>query len=234
LPEVVVEQQRVYEAGYERLKSRRKLTWLNQMGQARVEIELRDRRVEVDCSTVEATVVYAFQRPEGVDEDDDAPPVRKSVDELYEQLQMDEDLITAALQFWVSKGVLRRVAGAPNTYVVAETLDEPSTADAAVAAATTEPTGSADQPMEETPEAAAKPGLSAKERERREIYWRYIQGMLTNASASMPLAQMAMMMKMLIADGFPWSNEELQDFLGEKVLEGEMEIVGGKYRLVKK
>jgi anaphase-promoting complex subunit 2 len=237
LPEVVVEQQKVYEAGYERLKSRRKLTWLNQMGQARVEIELRDRRVEVDCSTVEATVVYAFAR---TDEDDDtAPPVRKSVDELYEQLQMDEDLITAALQFWVTKGVLRRAAGAPNTYVVLETVDEPSAADTVTAAATTEPSGSTDQPMEE-PEpaaaatAAAKPGLSAKERERREIYWRYIQGMLTNASASMPLAQMAMMMKMLIADGFPWSNEELQDFLGEKVLEGEMEVVGGKYRLVKK
>jgi anaphase-promoting complex subunit 2 len=58
--------------------------------------------------------------------------------------------------------------------------------------------------------------------------------MLTNASASMPLAQMAMMMKMLIADGFAWGNEELQDFLGEKVAAGEMEVVGGKYRLVKK
>ncbi|KAK4127099.1 hypothetical protein N657DRAFT_566534 [Parathielavia appendiculata] len=244
LPEVVVEQQRAYEAGYERLKSRRKLTWLNQMGQARVEIELSDRRVEVECTTVEATVIYAFQRPGSIGEAEDAPPVQKSVDELYEQLQMDEDLITAALQFWVNKGVLRRVGCAPKTYVVAETLDEPLTAGAnsAEATATRAPTDSTHQPMEEEPEpvaaaaaaTAAKPAVSAKERERREIYWRYIQGMLTNASASMPLAQMAMMMKMLIADGFPWSNEELQDFLGEKVLEGKMEVIGGKYRLVKK
>ncbi|KAH6854600.1 hypothetical protein B0I37DRAFT_362440 [Chaetomium sp. MPI-CAGE-AT-0009] len=230
LPAVVVQQQERYEAGYEGLKSRRKLTWLNQLGQARVEIELGDRTVTVDCSPVEATVVYAFQ--EGGD--CGAGAVQKSVEELYEQLQMDEDLITAALQFWAGKGVLRRVAGAAsnNTYVVAETLNEPAAGAAA-------PDAAVDQPMEEEESAAAaagaaKQGMSAKERERRDMYWRYIQGMLTNASASMPLAQMAMMMKMLIADGFPWSNEELQDFLGEKVAEGAMEVVGGKYRLIRK
>ncbi|KAL2135661.1 hypothetical protein VTI74DRAFT_7471 [Chaetomium olivicolor] len=224
LPDAVLEQQRWYEKGYESLKSGRRLTWLNQLGQARVEIELSDRTVAVDCSTVEATVVYAFQGGEG----DGEAPVKKSVEELYEQLQMDEDLITAALQFWVVKGVLRRVAGSPNTYVVAETLSEETTA-----------TGTDEQPpitdLEPEPATtAAKPAISAKERERREMYWRYIQGMLTNASTTMPLAQMAMMMKMLIADGFPWSNEELQEFLAEKVAEGQMEVVGGKYKLVKK
>jgi anaphase-promoting complex subunit 2 len=197
------------------------------MGLARVELELSDRTVTVDCSTVEATVVYAFQR-EGDGGGDGDAPVERSVEELYEQLQMDEDLITAALQFWVGKGVLRRSGSSPSSYVVAETINEPTTATAAT-----------DQPMDEEPEPAAgagagKQAMSAKEREQRDMYWRYIQGMLTNASASMPLAQMAMMMKMLIADGFAWSNEELQDFLGEKVAAGEMEVVGGKYRLVKK
>ena len=50
----------------------------------------------------------------------------------------------------------------------------------------------------------------------------------------MPLGQIAMMMKMLMPDGCPWSNEELQEFLGEKITEGELELVGGKYRLIKK
>jgi anaphase-promoting complex subunit 2 len=76
--------------------------------------------------------------------------------------------------------------------------------------------------------------IDEKEAARRTVYWQYIRGMLTNASATMPLGQMAMMMKMLITDGFKWSNEELQEFLGEKVADGEMEIVGGKYRLVRK
>jgi anaphase-promoting complex subunit 2 len=58
--------------------------------------------------------------------------------------------------------------------------------------------------------------------------------MLTNSSPAMPLGQIAMMMKMLIADGCPWNNEELQEFLAEKIADGELEIVGGKYRLPKK
>ena len=49
----------------------------------------------------------------------------------------------------------------------------------------------------------------------------------------MALQQIAMMLKTLIVDGFPYSSEELQDFLGRKVAEGSLELVGGKYRLKK-
>ncbi|KAK3899419.1 hypothetical protein C8A05DRAFT_18147 [Staphylotrichum tortipilum] len=224
LPAEVVQMQRRYEKGYEGVKSRRKLTWLNQMGQVRVELEMRDRTITVDCTPVEATVVYAFQ---GEGDGDDSKPVQKSLDGLYETLQMDEDLIAAALRFWTTKGVLRRVGGGSgNAYVVVETLgqqDATPTDKAPAAAAADEPPAAAE---------AGKP--SAKERARREVYWRYVQGMLTNASASMPLAQVGMMLRMLIADGFPWSDEELGAFLGEKVAAGEMEVVGGRYRLVKK
>ncbi|KAK4187973.1 hypothetical protein QBC35DRAFT_523196 [Podospora australis] len=240
LPPPIVEQQKEYEQGYESLKSGRKLTWLNQLGQTRVELELRDRTVTVDCSPAEATVIYAFQGPDtdgeyedGYDHEEEEEPVKKAVEDLYMDLQMDEDLITAACEFWVGKGVLRKVSGENGgEYVVVESLGGGGAA---------APTGAPqeEQPQEEEQEAAgpskaAAPALSAKEKERREMYWRYIQGMLTNASATMPLGQMAMMMKMLIADGFPWSNEELQEFLGEKVAAGEMEVVGGKYKLVKK
>jgi anaphase-promoting complex subunit 2 len=57
--------------------------------------------------------------------------------------------------------------------------------------------------------------------------------MLKNSSSQMPLQQIATMLKMLIADGFPYSNEELQVFLGTKVADGELEFAGGKYRLKK-
>jgi anaphase-promoting complex subunit 2 len=272
LPAEVAGMQKRYEEGYEGIKSRRKLTWLNQMGQVRVELEMRDRTVTVDCTPIEATVVHAFQ---GEGEGDDSPPVQKSVDELYETLQMDEDLIAAALRFWASKGVLRRVGGGSgNAYVVVETLGQQdatptgkaaaTSAGAAVTTATTAAAADDDEHMQEAtaatssdpagihtttgaaaaggaaaaadepPAAVAAGKPSAKERARREVYWRYVQGMLTNASASMPLAQMGMMLRMLIADGFPWSDEELGAFLGEKVAGGEMEVVGGRYRLVKK
>ncbi|EGS23634.1 anaphase-promoting complex subunit-like protein [Thermochaetoides thermophila DSM 1495] len=230
LPQPVIEQQKHYEQGYESLKSGRKLTWLNQLGQACVELELRDRTVTVDCSTLEATVIYAFQQEDQGEGSDSQVPVRKTVDELYERLQMDEDLITAALQFWVSQGVLRRTSG--NQYVVVETLQEAEPEPETAPVGGEEP--AAAEAAQGQPAVGVGAGLSAKERERREMYWRYVQGMLTNASATMPLAQIAMMLRMLIADGFPWSNEELGDFLSEKVSEGLLEIVGGKYRLVKK
>lgn len=212
LPTPIVEQQKQYESGYEQLKSTRKLTWLNQLGQATVELELQDRTVSVDCKTYEATVIYAFHDP------NPTGPARRTLQELVDELQMDDDLIASALSFWVSKGVLARRG---DVYVVLETAssDAPGVPSSPVAAA-----------------AASEPVAAVDEKEtaRRAMYWQYIRGMLTNASAVMPLGQMAMMLKMLIADGFPWSNEELQEFLAEKVADGELEIVGGKYKLVRK
>jgi anaphase-promoting complex subunit 2 len=215
LPQPIVTLQQRYETGYEQLKSARKLTWLNQLGLATVELELQDRTVTVDCKTYEATVIYAFQGPVATG------PARRTVDQLVDQLQMDDDLISSALSFWVTQGVLARRG---DVYIVLETdsSDGVSSSPTAVAAS---------QPSIAEP---AAPAVDEKEVAQRALYWSYIRGMLTNASATMPLGQMAMMMKMLIPDGFPWSNEELQEFLAEKVAEGEMEIVGGKYKLVRK
>jgi len=241
LPAPIVESQRWYERGYEELKSKRKLTWLNQLGQARVELEFEDRTVTVDCSTVEATVIYAFQN---TDHAAGNGPVKRSVDDLYNELQMDEDLVADALAFWAGKGVLRRVA--QGVYSVIETLSAPNDNDAAASAprqseagaagGTTEGEGESEDDHEEAGATRKQKGpkLSAKDLERRAIYWQYVKGMLTNSSASMPLAQVAMMMKMLVPDGFPWSAEELQEFLGEKVAGEELEVVAGKYRLKRK
>ncbi|KAK1833804.1 anaphase-promoting complex subunit 2 [Podospora conica] len=236
LPQEITDYQQWYERGYERLKSKRKLAWLNQLGQARVELELEDRTVTVDCSTVEATVIYAFQ------DASEPGPVRRSVDELYLELQMDEDLIADALAFWAGQGVLKRVS--QGLYVVVESTTAGADAGAgtpggqggslASSGVLSPGDGDGDGEAAASARKPAAGGMSAKEQERRVMYWQYIKGMLTNASASMALAQVAMMMKMLVPDGFPWSNEELQDFLGEKVADGELEVVGSKYKLVKK
>ncbi|KAK4178631.1 putative anaphase-promoting complex subunit 2 [Triangularia setosa] len=246
LPTPIVDLQKQYEKGYESLKSNRKLTWLNQLGQTRVELELEDRTVVVDCDTVQATVIYAFQSSDSPSTS--SSPVKKAVDDLYLELQLDEDLIAAACDFWARKKVLRKVGTADGgEFVVLERLsDETAGAAAQQAQQPAEEKDKGKEKEEEEEEevaaaAAAAPKeemvkrLTNKEKERREVYWRFIQGMLTNASVSMPLAQMAMMMKLSIVEGFPWSNEELQEFLGEKVEEGVLEVVsGGKYKLVRK
>ncbi|SPO00936.1 related to component of the anaphase promoting complex [Cephalotrichum gorgonifer] len=229
VPRPVVEWQRRYESGFEHLKSQRKLTWIDNVGTATVELALEDREVKVECKTYHAAVIYAF----GEDEDGaggEGPPgspVRKTAVELEEQLQMDEDLVGEALSFWVSQRVLRE--DPRGTFTVMETLAPSASRDASSPAAAEAAAAGPSTP-------ARRPGraIDAKEVQQRQVYWQFIKGMLTNSAAVMPAGQIGMMLKMLLPDGFPWGEEELVEFLGEKVEEGELEFVGVKYKLVKR
>jgi len=250
LPAPVASLQKRYEAGYELLKSSRRLAWLAQLGQATVELELADRTLEIECRTYEAALIYAFQEEplgKAADTVDSISGSRRSVMELVEMLRMDEDLVREAVSFWMSKGVLAREPGDDEVYTVVETQSSAGRAGAQAdrSSATTTNSGAAQPgpasggtapltPRKAAGNAAASRAVDARERAQRQVYWQFIVGMLTNSAASMPLAQIAMMMKMLIAEGFPWSNEELQEFLAEKVGDGELEVQGGKYKLVKK
>ena len=140
---------------------------------------------------------------------------------------MDEVLVRSALKFWVKKLVLHEVS--PGKFTVMETLNQEDRARSKAQAATSFNPGTNDESVDET-------GTGANEgigEEKLGMYWQFIQGMLTNSSPTMALQQIAMMLKMLIVDGFPYSNEELQEFLGRKVAEGSLELAGGKYRLKK-
>lgn len=220
VPDDIVELQKSYEQGFESLKNSRKLTWLQGLGQVTVELELQDRVVLEEVHTWQATVIWAFQSNEGEDSS-----ITRSVEELVEHLEMNETLVRSALKFWTGKMVLREIRN--DEYVVLETLNQEDRArsDAqAVAAVTATESSTDDNTLMSNDDLAS---------EKMQMYWQFIQGMLTNSSPQMPLQQIAMMLKMLIVDGFPYSNEELQEFLGLKVAAGELDFVAGKYKLKK-
>ncbi len=75
-------------AGYEQLKASRKLTWPDQPGQATVELELEDRTALHRLRRTSGRHLHAFQPASALD----ASPARRTVSELAEQLQMDDDL----------------------------------------------------------------------------------------------------------------------------------------------
>ncbi|KPM45473.1 hypothetical protein AK830_g1010 [Neonectria ditissima] len=223
VPPPVAEVQNRYEQGFEELKSSRKLTWLDHLGSATVKLDLKDRSIELECKTYEAAVIYAFQ-DDGASGNSD--PQQKTFNEIWEKLMIDEDLLELALRFWVSKKVLRNVGN--QTYVVLERLDDTT------ASQSEDPSSAKGAEDGGQPSPRKAKNMDSKEKEQQTVYWQFIVGMLTNSAPAMPLGQILMMMKMLIADGCPWSNEELQEFLGERVAENELELVGGKYRLPKK
>jgi anaphase-promoting complex subunit 2 len=222
VPDDIAKLQKRYEAGFESLKASRKLTWLQALGQATVELEFEDRTIVEEVHTWQATIIWAFQN-------EAAGPVglARTVDELAQNLEMEETLVRSALKFWVNKLVLHEIS--PNTFAVLETLNqedrERSNAQAAASAAS----GTHDESLDDV-------GLAGNDgigKEKMGMYWQFIQSMLTNSSSQMPLQQIAMMLKVLIVDGFPYSNEELQELLERKVVEGKLELVGGKYKLKK-
>jgi anaphase-promoting complex subunit 2 len=222
VPDDIARLQKRYEEGFESLKASRKLTWLQALGQATVELEFEDRTIVEEVHTWQATIIWAFQN-------EAAGPVglTRTVDELAQNLEMEETLVRSALKFWVNKLVLHEIS--PNTFAVLETLNqedrERSNAQAAASAAS----GTHDESVDDV-------GLAGNDgigKEKMGMYWQFIQSMLTNSSSQMPLQQIAMMLKVLIVDGFPYSNEELQELLERKVVEGKLELVGGKYKLKK-
>jgi anaphase-promoting complex subunit 2 len=222
VPDDIAKLQKRYEAGFESLKASRKLTWLQALGQATVELKFEDRTIVEEVHTWQATIIWAFQN-------EAAGPVdlARTVDELAQNLEMEETLVRSALKFWVNKLVLHEIS--PNTFAVLETLNqedrERSNAQAAASAAS----GTHDESVDDVRLA----GNDEIGKEKMGMYWQFIQSMLTNSSSQMPLQQIAMMLKVLIVDGFPYSNEELQELLERKVVEGKLELVGGKYKLKK-
>ena len=230
VPDEIAYLQHRYSTGFEGLKNSRKLTWRNGLGQVTVELELGDRSFVDEVSTWQATVIYAFQS----DEDD----ATKTISDLASELDMTVALVRSACLFWVSKRILSEVHR--DTFRVLEYLPtEDEQQGAAEAGSGAEGPGSpsadtanAAAAAEAAAAVAAKETAEAAAMEKMNLYWQFIVGMLTNQGA-MPLQRIVMMLKIVVPGGFPFSNEELREFLAGMVSKRKLEIVsGGNYKLV--
>jgi len=230
VPEQITTLQQRYSTGFESLKPSRKLTWLNNLGQVTVELDLDDRVFVDEVTTWQAAVIYAFQ---STTPDDKQPPVTKTLEQLAQELQMSSALVRSACLFWISKRILTEPQR--ETYRVLETLpsneNEPGTTAEPNTTTDTNDDTSAAAAADAAAAAAAKESAEAAAMEKMNLYWQFIVGMLTNQGA-MPLQQIVMMLKMVVPGGFPFSNEELREFLAGMVSKGKLEVSGGKYKIV--
>jgi anaphase-promoting complex subunit 2 len=219
VPPEILERQKSYEMGFAALKQSRKLTWLNAIGQVEVELELEDRSVREEVLPWQAAVIHAFQ-------DNDAAsanqPVSKTVSQLASELEMSPNLARSACIFWVSKRVLQEPTA--NTFAVLERLPSGADGDAAMANdSSTDTQANTAAAAEAAALAAAKEAEEAERKQKMAMYHQFVVSMLTN-QGSMPLARIAMMLGIVVPGGFPFSNEELKDFLAGLVKEGVLEV----------
>ncbi|KAI9697864.1 MAG: hypothetical protein M1820_007651 [Bogoriella megaspora] len=213
IPTEVTEVQEAYAKGFESIKDSRQLRWFNAQGRVTVRLELEDRTdTHENVQPYQASVIYAFQDPDGGE--GEAPRTAK---QLETALEMDEGLVKTALAFWVGKLVLKE--DPPGTFSVLERLDEGAADQEATAAAAAAVAADADA------NAGAVKSQDELFGEKAEQYRQFVTMMLTN-QGSKPTAIIYMMMKMMLPEGFPFSEDDLRRFLNDLAEERSLMKIG--------
>ncbi|XP_030391697.1 anaphase-promoting complex subunit 2 [Gopherus evgoodei] len=209
LPEQIKEAMEAYSKKYEKLKAMRTLNWKHHLGLVNLDVELTDRTVSLSVSPVHAAIILHFQSKS-----------TWTLAELSEVLKVPVTSLRRKMTLWLQQGILREDPQGTFTVIEEEQkdqvekvvlIDSDEEGDSAMAS-------QADQKEEEL-----------------QLFWTYIQAMLTNLE-SLSLERIHSMLKMFVMTG-PVVTEidiqELQGFLQKKVRDQQLIYSGGVYRLPK-
>ncbi|XP_003976982.1 anaphase-promoting complex subunit 2 [Takifugu rubripes] len=212
LPPLVVQAMEAYTHRYEKLKAMRTLSWKPHLGSVTLDVELEDRTLtNLTVSPFHAAIILHFQEKSSW-----------NLEELSAKLGAPKELVHRKLAMWQQHGVLREEVG--GHYCVVET-------------------GSSKEKMERgmmlidsDEERDSNTTTQSEQREEKlQLFWAYIQAMLTNLD-SMTLDRIHSMLRMFVATG-PVVTEmdvnELEAFLQRKVREHQLMVSAGVYRLPK-
>ncbi|KAL7379383.1 hypothetical protein ABVT39_026916 [Epinephelus coioides] len=212
LPPLVCQAMEAYTHRYEKLKAMRTLSWKPHLGSVTLDLELEDRTLaNITVSPIHAAIILHFQEK-----------TSWTLEELSVKLGAPKELVHRKLALWQQHGVLREEAG--GRYYVVET-------------------GSSKEKMERgvmlidsDEERDSNTTTQSEQREEKlQLFWAYIQAMLTNLD-SMTLDRIHSMLRMFVATG-PVVTEmdvnELEAFLQRKVREHQLMVSAGVYRLPK-
>jgi len=197
LPQPMKEIQDRYARGFESSKgSQSELQWMNGLGQVQIELELKGRLISETVEPLHAAVITLF--------DEDYNEGRNRASAIADALKVAVEDVIKALNFWITKGVIR---SAPNDPALFEVIEYESSMIEEEASASVEIASNAQNAMLSAPNA--------------EVYANYIISMLT-ANGNLPVARIAMMLKMTMPGGFPFNNDDLIGFLDALVTAGKL------------
>ncbi|KAH9480869.1 Anaphase-promoting complex subunit 2 [Psilocybe cubensis] len=185
------------------------LKWLPHLGTVQLELELEDRTIEVDVPPLEAAFIELF-----------ADQAIWTLDELVKAVgAVDRSAAIKALSTWVDHGVLKE--DPENTFRLLERAEEPSEA------VVRERDLAALPVVEDTPAISV---AQQQQADQMRVYWKFIEGMLTNLE-KLPLDRIQSMLK--FAPGYDRSIEQLGDFMEAARREGLVVVRDGIWKLNK-
>ncbi|KER22558.1 hypothetical protein T265_09389 [Opisthorchis viverrini] len=232
-----------YERVFQRLKGNRTLRWMHKLGLVNIDLELGDRKLQLDVTPLQASVAYLFT-------------LRRSwnVRDLAQELETQLSNIRHSLQSFIHLGFIRQRPTVPGSSVNADGNAEIfevcssatySSTNAVAAAATTSSTSSA---VSQSPGASRwlltgqgedTESVVSSVRERKEkelqVFWSYIVAMLTNLGG-LSLDRIHSMLRMFALGStttLECNRDELRQFLDKKLHDSELVFDGETYRLAK-
>ncbi|TSL28198.1 Anaphase-promoting complex subunit 2 [Bagarius yarrelli] len=212
LPAAVSKSMEAYTHRFEKLKAMRTLSWKPHLGSVTLDVELEDRTLtNLSVSPIHAAIILHFQDKS-----------TWALEELSGVLGVPQELLRRKLALWQQHGVLQEES--PGRYSVLENATSRERPDRGIMLIDSDEEGDSNTTTQ-----------SEQREEKLQLFWAYIQAMLTNLE-SMTLERIHTMLRMFVASG-PGVTEmdvnELQAFLQKKVRDQQLIISAGVYRLPK-
>ncbi|XP_070811930.1 anaphase-promoting complex subunit 2 [Pituophis catenifer annectens] len=210
LPGLIKEAMEAYTKKYEKLKAMRTLNWKNHLGLVDLELELADRTISLSVSPVHAAIILHFQEKS-----------TWTLEELSEAVKMPAASLQRKMTLWLQQGVLWEEPPGTFTVIEEELKDQ---AEKLVLI-----------DSDEEGEDSAMASQADQKEEELQVFWTYIQAMLTNLEC-LSVERIHSMLKIFVMTG-PIVTEidiqELQAFLQKKVRDQQLSYFEGVYRLPK-
>ncbi|XP_053474021.1 anaphase-promoting complex subunit 2 isoform X1 [Ictalurus furcatus] len=212
LPAAISKSMETYTHRFEKLKAMRTLSWKPHLGSVTLDVELEDRTLtNLSVSPIHAAIILHFQE-KGT----------WALEELSGVLGVPQELLRRKLALWQQHGVLQEES--PGRYSVLEKASSRERPDRGIMLIDSDEEGDSNTTTQ-----------SEQREEKLQLFWAYIQAMLTNLE-SMTLERIHSMLRMFVATG-PGVTEmdvnELQAFLQKKVRDHQLIVSAGVYRLPK-
>ncbi|KAF9220918.1 hypothetical protein BS17DRAFT_713130 [Gyrodon lividus] len=203
--------QQEYAKGFSHFKPDKVLRWLPHLGRVHLELELEDRKIDADVPPLEAAFIELFSEKN-----------TWTVDELVSRVgTVSRSAALKALATWVDMHVLKE--DSENVFRLLSLAEEPTPG---------------------TKTSAPKPGMlfchefelppvmsiQQQQAEQMRVYWKFIEGMLTNLGV-LPLDRIQAMLK--FAPGYDRTIEQLGSFMEAAKREGLVTAKDGLWKLGK-